>query len=60
MRRLRIAVAECNDKEIYRQLKEQLIHGLNDDNMLIDIIHELTTIKDPSVVTKEQVVAWAR
>ena len=47
MRRLRIAVAECNDKEIYRQLKEQLIHSLNDDNMLIDIIHELTTIKDP-------------
>ena len=53
MRRLRIAVAECNDKEIYRQLKEQLIHGLNDDHMLIEIIHELTTIKDPGVVTRE-------
>ena len=60
MRRLRIAVEECNDKEIYRQLKEQLIHGLNDDNMLINIIHELSTIKDPNVVTREQVVTWAR
>ena len=53
-------MAECNDKEINRQLKKQLIHGLNDDNMLIDIIHELTTIKDLSVVTREQVVVWAR
>ena len=51
----RIVVAECNYKETERQLKEQFIciHGLNDNEMLTEIIHELTTIKDMSVVTSE-------
>ena len=40
--RLRIAVAECNYKEIDRQLKEQFIHGLNDKAMLDEVVRELT------------------
>ena len=36
--RLRTAVAECKYKEVDRQLKEQFIHGLNDDEMLVEII----------------------
>ena len=42
MGRLRIATAECNYKKIDRQLKEQFIHGLNDDDMIIEIIKDLT------------------
>ena len=56
MGRLRIAAAEYNYREIDRQLREQFIHGLNDDNMLIEIICELTAIKDTTVVTSKQVV----
>ena len=49
---LRIAVAECNDKEI--------IHSLNDYSILRAIIHELTATKDTSVVISEQVLALTR
>ena len=38
MGRLRIAAAECNYKEIHRQLKEQFIHGLNNKAMLDEIV----------------------
>ena len=38
----KIAVAQCNYKEIDRQLKEKFIHGLNNDDMMIDIIKEFT------------------
>ena len=34
MGRLRLAAVECNYTEIDRQLKEQFIHGLNDNDML--------------------------
>ena len=55
--RLRIAVAECNYKEIDLQLKEQLIHSLNDKEILTKIIPGLTDIKDTNPVTSEQVIA---
>ena len=32
--RLHVVAAECNYREIDRQLKEQFIHGLNDKVML--------------------------
>ena len=35
--RLQLAAVECNYKEIDRQLKEQFIHGFNDNDMLEDI-----------------------
>ena len=59
MGRHRKAVAECNCREVDRWLKEHLIHGLNDNDMLIEIIHALTAMKDMSIVTNEQVLAWA-
>ena len=40
--RLRTAAMECNYKEVDRQLKEQFIHGLNESEMLTEIIRELT------------------
>ena len=58
MERFQIAEAECNYKEIPRHFQEQFIHGLNDNNMLIGIIHELSAIKYTSIVTSEQVLAW--
>ena len=60
MGRLRIAVTECNYKEVDRKLKEQLIHALNDNHMQTGIIHEVTTMKDINIVTSEKVLAWAR
>ena len=38
MGRLRLAAVECNYKEIDRQLKEQFIHRLNDNDMPAEII----------------------
>ena len=40
-------------------LKEQFIHGLKDNDMLTEIIHELTTVRDTSMITSDQVLAWA-
>ena len=59
MGRLRITVIECNYKVIDRQLKEQYIHGLNDNKMLIEILCELTAIKE-TCVTGEQELVWVR
>ena len=42
MGRLHVAAVECNYQEIDGQLKEQLIHSLNDKHMLEEIIKELT------------------
>ena len=41
MGRLRLALVECNYREVDRQLKEQFIHGLNDNDMFAEIIREL-------------------
>ena len=38
-----MATADCGYKEVDRQLKVQLIHGLNDKIMLDEIIRELTS-----------------
>ena len=46
MGRLRTDVVECKYKEVDRQLKEQFIHGLNDDEMLAEIIRELTKCEE--------------
>ena len=43
MGRLCVAVAECKYREIDGQLKEQFIHGFNDNIMLDEVIRELTT-----------------
>ena len=60
MGKLRKATTECNYKEINRQLKEEFIHGLNDSDMSIEIIKELTKIEESDNVTSEQVLVWAR
>ena len=60
MGRLCVAVAECNYRELDRQLVEQFIHGLNDKVMLDEIIRELTAKTNDEHVTSERVLAWAK
>ena len=49
--RLWLLAIECNYKELDRQLKEQFIHGLNDTDMLGEIIWELTKIHENEEIT---------
>ena len=60
MGRLRIAAIECIYQELDRQLKEQFIHGLNDKEMLGEIIKEITTIKRNDTITSGIILAWVR
>ena len=53
MGRLHVVAAECNYRELDRQLKEQFIHGLNDKCMLDEIIRELTATNNDEQVTSE-------
>ena len=41
-------------------MKKQLIHGLNDSDINIDIIIELTKIEENYNATSEQALIWAR
>ena len=38
----------------------QFIDGLNDNNILAEIIRELTKAKESAAVTSEQVLVWAK
>ena len=60
MGRLRIAAAECNYKQIDRQLKEQFIHGLNNKAMLDEVVRELTAKNSSEQMNSEDVLLWAR
>ena len=42
MGRLRLTVAECNYREVGGQLKEQFVHGLNNNDIHAEITRELT------------------
>ena len=55
MGKIRVVAIECNYKELDKHLKEQVIHWLNDGDMLAEIIRELTKTE----VTSEQVLVWA-
>ena len=43
-----------------RCLKEQLTNGLDDDGMMVEIIWEITSVVETSLVTSVQVLALAR
>ena len=53
MGRLRVKPVEYKYIENDRGMKEQFINGLNDDSMLVEIICELTAIKDTNTVTSD-------
>ena len=56
MGRLRISAEECNYKEVDGQKKNQFIHGVNDNDMIIDVIKRLTKLEDNSNMESEQVL----
>ena len=60
MDRLRTEVVKCSYKDIDRQLKEQLIHGLHDEEMLVEIIRELTKCDENSAIHSENVLTMAK
>ena len=53
-------MAECNYREVDRQLKEQFIHGLNDKSMLDEVITELTAKNNNEQTTSQDVLVWAK
>ena len=53
-------MAECNYREVDRQLKEQFIHGLNDKSMLDEVITELTAKNNNEQTTSKDVLVWAK
>ena len=59
MGRLRTAVVKCNYKEIDRQLKEQFIHDINDEEMLAESIRELTKCAENTNIHSQNVLTWA-
>ena len=60
MGRLRTVAVECNYKEVDRQLKEQLIHRLNDSEMLTGIIRELIKSDENGIILSEHVFNWVK
>ena len=46
MGRLKLTLIECNYREVDRQLKEQFIHRLNNNDMLTEIIREVTKAEE--------------
>ena len=46
---LRIKPNECKYKENNRRVKEQFMNGINDGDMMTEIIGELTVIKSPEI-----------
>ena len=60
MGRLHIVAAECSYREVDQQLKEQLIHGLNDKTMLDEVIRELTAKDKNEQTTSKDVLVWAK
>ena len=60
MGRLRTNAVECNYQEIDRQLKEQFVHGLNDEEMLAEIIRELTKCDENMTIISEHMLIWAK
>ena len=49
-----IKLNESDYKEKDRRLKEQFINGINDDDMMTEIIRELPTIKNTNEITSKQ------
>ena len=41
-------------------LKEQFINGLDDETIIVEIIKQLTALKDTSEVSGEQILIWAQ
>ena len=59
MGRLCINAIGCCYKEYYRRFKEQFINGIDNENIITEIINELTTLKETTEASSEQILMWA-
>ena len=59
MGRLRTSAVEGKYKEVDRQLKEQFIHDVNDNEMLVEVIRELVKCGKYVTIPSEIILAWA-
>ena len=57
---IRIKENKYSYKEKDRRLQEQFINGKTDNDMMTNIIRELTTIKKTDEIPSRQVLCWAR
>ena len=55
---LRVKANKYEYNERDGQLKEQFINGINDKEMMIEIIKELAAIKNE--IVSDQVLSWAK
>ena len=55
MGRLKTVVIKLKYKDVDRQLKEQFIHGLNDDEMLMAVIRGSTKVRKDVTIPSETV-----
>ena len=60
MDRLHIKVMECTHKECDRQVKEQFINSIDNEEIMQEIITELTAHTDMRETESEQVLMWAQ
>ena len=56
---LRIKASEYECKEKDRQLKKQFMNGITNDEIMTEIIRELTAVKESIEITSDQVLSWA-
>ena len=57
---LGIKASECWYKEKNRSLKEHVINGINNDDMITEIIRELPAVEKYSGISRRQILAWTR
>ena len=60
MGRPQLRTLKCKYKEMDRHMKEQFISSLKDGGMIMEIIHELTSLSDTSSVTSEHSLVWTK
>ena len=60
MGQLRIKANECNYEKRGKRLKEQLINGINDDDMITMIIREFTVTKKTKEIMNGKMLGWAQ
>ena len=56
MHKVRLAAVECSYTEVGRQLKKQFILGLNNNDMLVEIIWELIKTEGNKDMISQQVL----
>ena len=54
MDHFRMNANKCEYKDKDRRLEEQFINGINDDDMMTEIIWEWTTVKKTCEITRKQ------